>query len=145
MDEQINGEAVRFEGEPFKLGGKWYIIPSLSTKRARQLWPKIRGLNQNINEETLPDKHHDAVEVIHSAISRNYPDVTFDEIDELVDMNNMKRLLLIVSGQSGLSIPGAVPAGTSEGAPGSPRISTGEISTGPSSSVPAGPSNTSTT
>jgi hypothetical protein len=145
MEQQINADAVRFEGEPFKLGGKWYIIPSLSTKRARQLWPKIRGLNQGITEETLPEKHHDAVEVIHAAISRNYPDVTFDEIDELVDMNNMKSLLLIVSGQSGLSVPGRAPAGTSEGAPGSPLTSTGETSTEASSSVPAGPSNTSTT
>jgi hypothetical protein len=131
---------LKFDGEKVRLGGREYVLPSLSVKQTRQLWEKIRGLNKGITEDSLPDKQHDAVEVIHAALSRNYPSMTFEEAEDLVDMNNMRRLLLVVSGLSGLTVPGSGPVGET-----AQPSSTGPISTEPSSPAPAGATNTLTT
>ena len=90
------------------MGGKQYVIPSLSVKQARALWEKIRNLNRGITEENYPEKSKDGAEVIHAALSRNYPDLTVDQVEDLVDMRNIAKILLIIAGQSGIG-PGRVP------------------------------------
>ena len=103
---------VRFEGQTVNLGGQEYVVPSLSVKQARALWPKILELNKGITEENLPEKHGLSVEVIHAALTRNYPDLTRDELEDLVDMRNIRVLMALVSGQSGIFGTGSEPAAT---------------------------------
>ena len=99
----------KFEGETVRLGDKEYVIPSLSVKQARRLWPTILKLNEGITEANLPEKYGLAVEVIHAALSRNYPDMTPAEVEDLVEIRNLRKLILIVSGQSGMNGPGLEP------------------------------------
>ena len=108
MEEQ----APRFGGEVVKLGGREYAIPSLSVKQARTLWPKIKQLQQGVTEDSLPDRMGIAVEVVHAALSRNYPDIKIDEVEDLLDMNDFRRIVLVVTGQGVRQTPGAEPAAT---------------------------------
>jgi hypothetical protein len=111
VGEQDNGSKPRFEGETVRLGEREYVLPSLSVSQARKLWPKIKGLNEGITEDTLPDKYADSVAVIQAALSRNYPEITVEQLLDLIGIGDIRRLLPIASGQSGLN-PGTRPAAT---------------------------------
>src|SRR5208282_49465 len=135
-------KVLPFEGEAVRLGGVEYILPSLSVNQAKKHWEKIRGLNDGVTLDNVMDKHLDAVKVIHAALSRNYPDMTAEEVGDLVDLNNMRKLLMIVAATSGIKLPGGQPAGAEVA---EPRNSIGAISTESSSPAPAGPLSTSIT
>lgn len=107
--EPVNGKP-KYEGETVNIGGIDYVVPGLTVKQARALWPKIVSLNKGITEENVTEKYADAVAIIHAGLSRNYPDITFEQAEELVDMRNLAKLVLIVSGRSGLIGPGLEPA-----------------------------------
>jgi hypothetical protein len=118
----------KFEGVVTRLGDKEYIIPSLSTKQARRLWPLIMEINEGVSVQNLPEKYEKILQIIHAAISRNYPEVTVEELDDLVDLSNVRKLQMIVIGQSGLTTaPGPQPV-----APNVSVVSTGLTSTVPS-------------
>jgi hypothetical protein len=133
-----NGAVAKHEGETVFMGGTEWVVPSLSMKQARKLWPKILELNQGITTQNIVDKYDIAVEVIHAALSRNYPALKIADVDELVDLRNVRKLILAVAGQSGLLSKGSEPAAIS----GTTSKLTGEISTASSSREPAGRSNT---
>lgn len=116
----------KYDGQLVKLGQREYVIPSLSTRQARALWPLILDINQGITLENIPEKHEKILKLIHAAISRNYPDVKIEDLEDDVDLTNIRTLQMIVIGQSGLAAsPGAQPAA------GSPiNVSIGSMSTG---------------
>jgi len=95
-------EDVKFDGQEVKLGAKKYIVPSLSVKQAKLLWPQILELDKGITIENLPTKWEIAIPIIHAALKRNYPNLSQEEVEEFVDIKNLRQLLLIVSGQSGI-------------------------------------------
>jgi hypothetical protein len=94
---------VKFEGELVKLGEREFVVPSLSVNQARKLWPEILDLNRGVSLEDFPKKLDQALPIILAALSRNYPDLTLDELGDLVDVRNFPRLMKIIAGQSGLS------------------------------------------
>lgn len=97
---------MKFQGKAVKIGETEYILPSLSVKQAKQLWPQILELDKvggSIEDikQSMPQKFDDMLKIIHAALSRNYPDVNIDMLEEMISINQVKELMLIVSGQSG--------------------------------------------
>lgn len=92
-----------FDGESVKLGNREFIVPSLSVNQARKLWPEILDLNKGVTLAEFPKKLDAALPIILAALSRNYPDITIDELGDLVDVRNFPRLMKIIAGQSGMS------------------------------------------
>lgn len=97
---------MKFQGKAVKIGETEYIIPSLSVKQAKKMWPQILDLDKvggSVEEikQSMPKKFDDMLAIIHAALSRNYPDVTVEQLEELVSIHQVKDLMLIVSGQSG--------------------------------------------
>lgn len=90
----------RFEGTPLNLGGKEYIVPSLSAKQVKKHWPKVVEMDTT---QDFPGKLDLALPVIHAALSRNYPDVSLSGLEELVDMGNFATIVKAVTGQSGIT------------------------------------------
>jgi len=109
MEENGNGNKPKFEGIPVKLGGVEYVIPSLSTKEARRLWPDILAMD-GATMETIPEKQQKMLAVIHAAMRRNYPNLSLEDLDDLVDMRNIRVLVNAAVGASGLEPGGAPPA-----------------------------------
>ncbi len=137
-----NGQP-RFEGEPIALGGKEYVLPSLSTGKAKKLWPEILDMDKGITAETLPKKFDAMIAIIHAALARNYPELTMDEVGELVDLKRAPEICLQVCRLSGMIVgPQLQPVGVAEA---KVVASTGPTFTDPSSPEPAGPSSTLTT
>jgi hypothetical protein len=104
-------ERVKYDGERIKLGDREFVIPCLTVKQAKRMWTQITELDKGITEQNLPEKYSSAVEVIHAALSRNYPDLKVDELEELLDVRNLRAAMLAVMGRSGLKPrPGDEPA-----------------------------------
>ena len=93
-----------FEGELVKLGEREFIVPSLSVTQARKLWPAILDLNRGVSLEDFPTKLDQALPIILAALTRNYPEVTLEQLGEWVDVRNFPKLMKIVAGQSGMSL-----------------------------------------
>ena len=101
----------KFDGEIVRIGDRDFVLPSLTVKQAKQLWPQMLELDKGITPENLPTKYEDALKVIHAALARNYSEVTMEALEDLVEIKDLRRLLLVVSGQSGMRTApgGAVP------------------------------------
>lgn len=93
--------SLLIDGVSIKIGVKEYIVPALNFKQIRTLMPKIQQLT-NIGA-TMNDEQMDNVfTVIHAAISRNYPEINKEFLEENIDMNNVRPIINAIMGQSGL-------------------------------------------
>lgn len=112
---------VKFEGVPISLGGTVYIVPPLSTGAMRRMQDEIDSLGQS---GSAPEEQIRTTKIAHAAMIRNYPQLTLDELEELVDAGNIKQLLGAVFGQSAVE-----PVGEAKAPQASASQSTGTDST----------------
>jgi hypothetical protein len=101
------------DGVSMKLGRRTYVVPPLNFKALRNLRPQMELLNSiEVNATTIPDNVLTAiVQIVHTAIKRNYPDITIDEVDDAIDLGNQGSIIKAVMTGSGLvpsgeAIPG---------------------------------------
>lgn len=91
------------EGESIPMGGFDLIVPALNFRQIKALKLDIKKMD----EETDVDKKFAAqIKVIREAMKRNYPEIEISEVEDLVDMNNMVRVIMAVMGQSGAVLMG---------------------------------------
>jgi len=92
-----------FEGTTLKIGDKDYVVPALTIKQIRTLKSDIQELRQLKDAVNIEDEKLDKmISVIYAAISRNYPDITREELENNLDMNNIQDVILIILGASGI-------------------------------------------
>ena len=95
------------EGATINMGGKDWIVPPLNLKGVKTLGPKLDAMNAATSRyELLPI----IAEIALAALQRNYPDLTADQVEDLIDMGNSQRVVEAVLGQSGLKKAGEAPA-----------------------------------
>lgn len=98
-----------------EMGGKSYLVPPLNFKGLRQVEEDLKVLASiKLEGGALPsdDQVKSLCKVIKASIVRNYPNVTLEELEDLVDFGNLPQLILAVMKASGLV--------QKEGAPGKP-------------------------
>jgi hypothetical protein len=132
------GEAELIEGIELALGGKKWIVPPLNFAALRRLHGDIDALQSTNGPVISGDGMDRIVRVVTAALQRNYPVVTAEQVDELLDLGNAGRALMAVMGISGMQ-----PAGEPPALQPSASQSTGTQSTDSSSTPQAGPSSTS--
>lgn len=99
------------DGVKIKMAGTDYIVPPLSFKHLRKLQPKLTLLGNIIGVPS--DEQMEAVtELVHAALSRNYPEMTPDSVEELIDLSNLSTIMNAIMGVSGL-VQGEAAAGNS--------------------------------
>jgi hypothetical protein len=97
------------EGVALVLGGVELLVPALSLGAFKRLGPKLAAL------ETTSDRVAQLsvmVEAVHAALRRNYPDMTLDQVDDMIDLRNIEAVFQAVLAQSG-----ATPRAPGEGTP----------------------------
>ena len=96
---------AKHDGVKMRVGGRELIIPALTIKQVRGLRSQFDAM-QSIGDNVAPtDEQIGAVtEVIHSAVVRNYPDLTLDDLEELLDLSTMQAVVKAIMGQSGLEV-----------------------------------------
>lgn len=89
------------DGVKIKMGGKEYEVPALSFGQLRRLMPKIASLSA-IGADIQPEQMDAITEIVHAALSRNYPDITREAVEDMIDLRNAGAVISAVMGQSGL-------------------------------------------
>lgn len=91
-------DIVKVAGHNYTLGGKNYVIPALSLRAIQQLKGKILSFQNSGPLEQVDD----IADIAIAAFNRNYPEMTRDDLLDMIDMNNMQDVVMIIMGQSGL-------------------------------------------
>ena len=107
-------------GVTIAMGGQDWLVPPLTLGQLRRLMPKVRQLTE-IGASMGEAQIAVLVEIVATALQRNYPDATAEMVENLVDLGNASAVLNAVLTGSGLKLRdarlGEAPApGTSPGA-----------------------------
>lgn len=89
------------EGTTIKMGDDEYVIPPLSFRQYKEFAKLIYSVRDNSTEDEAMDA---MVEIIHACMKRNYPDLTRDHLEEILDLVTMPLAFKAVMG-----VHGAVP------------------------------------
>ena len=106
---------VKHKGIPKELGGVTYIIAPLPLGALEQLQAQGVALEGNIND---PKQVTTVIDMAYIALRRNYPDMTREQVGELIDLGNMGEVfeaVMDVSGALRKSLEAAAPAGEPTG------------------------------
>lgn len=85
------------DGKTVKMGGKEWTVPPLNFKALKTFGPMLNTMTpqQLVAEGKVLD-------LIHAALLRNYPELTVDELEDMLDMGNVMEITMAVLGVSGL-------------------------------------------
>jgi hypothetical protein len=103
-------------GVAVTMGGKEWTVPPLTLGQLRRLMPKVRQLS-DISAQMGETQIGVLVEIVSAALQRNYPEVTTEVVESLLDLGNAGSVLNAVLTGSGLRQP-VLPSGEAM-APGS--------------------------
>ena len=99
----------KYDGVTVTIGEDKYIVPPLSLKSIKRHQADFESMDKKSPLEMLEITS----QVLHEALSRNYADITQDQVDDMVDINNMGQWMQAIAGASGLKAGGA-PAGSGQ-------------------------------
>jgi hypothetical protein len=122
------------------MGGQQWTVPPLTLGQLRRLMPKVQQLTE-IDSQMGEKQIGILVEIVAAALQRNYPDISVEIVEDLLDLGNAGAVLNAVLTGSGLRLrepsPGEAPApgpdpGAGMLASGLSPTAAGDISTGSS-------------
>jgi hypothetical protein len=90
---------VKIKGVAVVLGGDTYVIPPLSLGAVEQLQDRISKFTGDVTDR---DQIATVIDAAHSALKRNYPEITRDEVADLIDLENMADVFEAVMDVSGM-------------------------------------------
>jgi hypothetical protein len=90
-------------GVTIAMGGRDWLVPPLTLGQLRRLMPKVRQLSE-IDASMGEVQIGVLVEIVASALRRNYPDATADVVENLLDLGNASVVLNAVLTGSGLKL-----------------------------------------
>ena len=93
----------KHDGTIVTIGEDKYIVPPLSLKSIK----KHQGDFETMDKKTPLEMLEVTSQILHESLSRNYPEITQDQVDDMVDMNNMGQWMQAIAGASGLTAGGA--------------------------------------
>lgn len=89
------------EGVKITMGGREWIVPALSIGQVRRLGPDIAAV-ASAGDDLTPELVAGVVKIVKASISRNYPEVTDEQVEELIDLRNFRDIIAAIMGVSGL-------------------------------------------
>lgn len=90
---------VKVKGIAVRLGGESYVIPPLSLGALEQLQGRVAAFQGDIRDK---EQVATVIDAAHAALKRNYPEITREEIADLIDVGNMAEVFEAVMDVSGL-------------------------------------------
>ncbi|MBF0402096.1 MAG: hypothetical protein HQL90_15195 [Magnetococcales bacterium] len=96
------------EGIKVQFAGNEWVVPALSLGQIKRLMPHFQALQGGAFSIEQIDS---SIQVIHAALSRNYPSLQVEDVEEMVDLVTMPILMDAILQASGLLRQGEVVAG----------------------------------
>jgi len=95
-------QAPRFPGDKVTIGDREFVVPPLTFKQIRNLEPQIKLMGSgDIRPGETQEKFNALITVVHAALSRNYPQLSRDDLEDLIDLSNVLPVVNAVMGVSG--------------------------------------------
>ncbi len=82
------------------------LVPALSLEQFERVADKLNSFEKMAEDPAAAVKAGlltDAVEIIHAAVSRNYPDKSLEDVKALIDLRNMPEFVAAATGSSVVS------------------------------------------
>jgi hypothetical protein len=93
------------------MGGQDWEIPALSITHLRAFLPKIQQLSALGPNQIGDAQLTTLIEIVTAAMQRNYPELTTDKVEQLLDLKNAVTVLGAILGD--LQLPGPALVGQS--------------------------------
>jgi hypothetical protein len=94
-------------GTIVSMGGQEWTVPPLSLAQLRAVMPRVQQL-AGLDANQMGDAQLQAlVEIVTSALQRNYPEITTAKVEDIVDLGNALPVLNAILG--GIKLPAAEP------------------------------------
>jgi hypothetical protein len=90
-------------GVTIAMGGRDWLVPPLTLGQLRRVMPKVRQLT-NIGATMSEMQITVLVEIVATAMQRNYPEATPEIVENLLDLGNASTVLNAVLTGSGLKL-----------------------------------------
>lgn len=90
-------------GRDITLSGKVYTIPPLSLGALQRFQKQLANYTGGIDPETVQL----TIDVATAALKRNYPDITADQVADMIDLGNIQEVFMAVMNVSGMAPVGA--------------------------------------
>lgn len=90
------------EGASVRLGTEDFVVPALSLGQVRRLKDDLVMVSTIHGVSLSEEQSNSVIKVLQAAISRNYPEVSAEDLEDWVDLRNLKPVLTAVLGTSGL-------------------------------------------
>jgi hypothetical protein len=91
-----------YSGVEVYMGGKVWVIPGLSVKQFRLYKGTLAELGEIGDRLGATETFDKVIPIVTAALQRNYPDVTDEQVEEMLDMNTFKVVMGAVATGSGL-------------------------------------------
>lgn len=101
MEDTVEKQLIT--GIKINLGGRDLIIPPLNFRQIEEHSAALIKLARMKPGETIYQDLIQVVPVVHAALSRNYPRLSVDEVRDMLDMGNYRKVVDAVLGVSGLA------------------------------------------
>jgi hypothetical protein len=99
--------ALILKGAEIELGGRKFTVPPLNLNALERLGPKFTELTRAMDSNDFgqmftSENVNNLTEIIHASLVRNYPELTANDVKDLVDLGNLKEAFEAVCAQSNL-------------------------------------------
>lgn len=109
-----------------KRGGQWitigteqYRIPPLAFSAVQELQDEVIGL-ASMGDRPTPDQMGTVAKIVQSAMARNYPAITTEEVNGMLDLGNYQAVLGAVLAVAGFTKEAADVSGEAKASTGAP-------------------------
>ena len=85
--ENPRGATIKIDGQPF-------VFAPLSLGAVEKLLPALQGFS--------PNDVGTVIEVAHKSLKRNYPDITRDDVADMLYIDQLEEVMSVVMSASGL-------------------------------------------
>jgi hypothetical protein len=90
---------VKYDGRKVRMGGQDWVLAPLNLRQIRTTLKDAIGDLQGADTEKRLTAF---VNIIHGSLSRNYPDITMEQVEEMLDTGNIGAVVEAVMNTSGL-------------------------------------------
>lgn len=89
---------VKVKGIAIEMGGQEWIVPPISLRALEQLQERLAHFSGGIDPQSVAL----VADATHAALRRNYPDISRDDVLDMLDVANMLEVMQAVMDVSGL-------------------------------------------
>lgn len=98
--------AKMLDGVSVKMMGEEFTIPPLNFAQIKKLQPVIAQFTAVKTGTVFSIEQIEGIsKVVHAAMSRNYPQITLEEVEEMIDLTNAETVINAVMNNSGFVRP----------------------------------------